>query len=89
MNPIDALETIKKAHMENDFRDEFDCLDKAVRALDIIRRKEVILEFFLKAKEVGHYSLLVKMNYNYDREKYSRFLLTEDEFLLIKEVFHG
>lgn len=88
MNPIDALETIKKSHRESDFRDEFDCLDKAVRALAIIKEKEVMLDFFKKAHEVGNYNLTVRLSYNYNKEEYSKFQLTEDEFLLIKEVFH-
>lgn len=88
MNPIDALETIKKAHRENDFRDEFDCLGKAVRALAIIKEKEVMLEFFKTAHEVGNYNLMVRLSYNYNKEEYSKFQLTEDEFLLIKEAFH-
>ncbi len=61
-------------------------LKKQDEILRIIKEKRVVFEFFDKTSTYEEYNKAIRNNWNYKEEDYKKYLLTQEEFDLLKEV---
>ncbi len=91
---IDSLETLFKAYQkDSEFNYQlsvsdspFNTLKQYTKAFEIIIEKEVDMGLFNYCNAVEQYNKNLLKDYEYDREAIEPFLLTQEEFDLLKET---
>lgn len=77
--------TINKA-LEKFLLDNCPDAKKKYQVIDIFRRKKVRLDYLEKTETSEQYNHAMKIEFDYREERYASYLLTDEEYILTKEV---
>lgn len=67
------------------FEDKVECIKK-LKTLETIKEKRIVFEFFDKTSTYEEYNKAIRNNWDYKEENYKKYLLTEDEYITVKEA---
>ena len=93
---LESLENMKKfQHFEcyldgqkrtYDMTEDYETVKKIIKAFEIIKQKKVRLDYLMKTQTYEQYNHAMKIEFDYKEEDYIGYLLSQEEFDLLKET---